>query len=319
MFKEICITPQVFDTENISNSNWKDLKNLLEALSNSGFIVGLNNKEWSRTVLNNVDHLPTKIRERFFGVMSLLKDRDRIVGHPKQGQTDEENEESWLKVAYQLDAICPFYKIIATQNYNDQTLSVDQLAEMNISDAFGITGSHHYVQSADNLRYVLQPFLSYSKKLTIIDPYFNLNSHRYQQSLRVIAQEFRSRRGERESGKIVIHCRWFENDRSKPDTQGYTDRWQAFLQKFKSDSPHEIEINGWEVLENSQKFHDRYLITNQGGLVSAAGTDKDDLQQSEWSMKDFNERNEILKQYKENSSPFRLKCCVKVDSINIFN
>ncbi len=42
MFKEICITPQVFSSENITDSNWKDVKNLLEALSSSGFIVGLN-------------------------------------------------------------------------------------------------------------------------------------------------------------------------------------------------------------------------------------------------------------------------------------
>ena len=116
MFKEVCITPQVFSSENITDSNWKDVKNLLEALSNSGFIVGLNNKEWLRTVLDNINLLPTTIRERFLKVMMILKDRERIVGHPNQGQSGGAGEDSWLQVATQLNAICPFYKI--SQYYN---------------------------------------------------------------------------------------------------------------------------------------------------------------------------------------------------------
>lgn len=318
MFKEICITPQVFSSENITDSNWKDVKNLLEALSNSGFIVGLNNKEWLRTVLDNINLLPTDFRGPFLKVMVILKDRERIVGHPNQGQSGGAGEDSWLQVATQLNAICPFYKIIATANHYDQTLSIEELEEINISDMFGITGSHHYLKNTENLTHVLRPFLSYAKKLTIIDPYLYLHLPRNKESLRLIAQEFRSRRGEREAGKIVIHCRW-EDRPNKRETKYYIKEWQVFLQEFSKESPHEIEVNGWKGEENSQKLHDRYLITNQGGLVSAAGTDKDDFQQSEWSMKDYNETSQILLQYDENSSPFSLKCCVSVDNIETFD
>jgi len=57
---------------------------------------------------------------------------------------------------------------------------------------------------------------------------------------------------------------------------------------------------------NSIKMHDRYLFTNQCGLVCAAGTNIDDRQQSEWSIKDYRELETMLCQYKPNSTPFDL-------------
>ncbi len=317
MFKEICIMPQVFSSENITDSNWKDVKAMLEALTNSGFIVGLNNKQWTSTVLENINDLPERVRGRFLDVMAILKDRERIVGHPKDAQSTDDSEGSWLQVATNLNALRPFYKIIATESHHGQVLSVGELEDINISDTFGITGSHHYLKTKENLTHVLRPFLSYAKKLTIIDPYLYLHRRRNQDSLRIIAEEFRYRRGEREAGKIVIHCKW-EDRPTQIQTKDDVGKWRAFLQDFSKKSVHEIEINAWKTVSNAQKLHDRYLITNQGGLVSAAGTDKDDLQQSEWSMKDYKETSEILSQYNENSSPFSLKCRISAENIDLF-
>ena len=62
-------------------------------------------------------------------------------------------------------------------------------------------------------------------------------------------------------------------------------------------------------------MHDRYIITDQSGISSAAGIDKDDSQQSEWSIKDYSSLNGILEQYKENSSPFDLKYIVTMQEV----
>ena len=68
-----------------------------------------------------------------------------------------------------------------------------------------------------------------------------------------------------------------------------------------------MTIRVWDRKIDSIKLHERYIITDQVGIVSGAGTDKDDYQQSEWSIKDYGTLDEILRQYKENSSPFELK------------
>ena len=116
----------------------------------------------------------------------------------------------------------------------------------------------------------------------------------------------------REKGKICIHCKW---DGKKPIDYLKNDieKWQKELRKISSIYKHDMELHAWEA--NDIKLHDRYLITNQCGLVSAAGTDMDNFQQSEWSIKDYRQLHDILSQYTENANVFQLKCTVTTSSI----
>ncbi|QEP41872.1 hypothetical protein D5085_01135 [Ectothiorhodospiraceae bacterium BW-2] len=315
MFKEICITPQVFDAARLQEeARWKDIKILLDSLAQSGYIVGLNNKEWAKRVMTRVNTLPASIRERLLGTIAILRDRDRIVGHPKLTTISYgENESDWFSIALTLHQLRPFYKIIANDTYQPDVMALSQLDSINISEVFGLTGSHHCIKSQENLHEILLPFLSYAKKLTIIDPYFYLELPRYQTSLRVMANNFRERRGLREGGRIIIHCKWEEKK------SHLVSRWQQFLNKMGYETAHQIELYAWERKEDELKLHERYIITNQGGLVSGAGTDKDDFQQSEWSIKDYRELGDILPQYRSNSSPFQLRVRVDAESVEMFN
>jgi len=103
MLKEICITPQVFDNHNLlADLNWKDIKHLLEAIGNGGYILGLHNQEWIKTTLQNISVLESeKIKDRFVSIFKFLQDRNRIVGHPK-GDINPKNEEDWLKIHFLL-------------------------------------------------------------------------------------------------------------------------------------------------------------------------------------------------------------------------
>ncbi|MFT6835387.1 MAG: putative phosphatase [Francisellaceae bacterium] len=314
MLKEVCITPQVFDNEHLDLSNWKDIKNLLDAITESGYIVSLNSKDWTKTVLENIRVLEPKIKDRLFNVISTLKDRDRIVRHPKSQDIMLDSEDSWYKLAESLDVLRHFYKIITTKAYNNEVLTLEELEDLNISQEFGMPGSQHYVKSIENLNKILLPFLSYSKKLTIIDPYFYLSSSRYEETLTVVAKCFMERRGELGKGSIIINCKY--------DDQKHTDyvlnQWQKVLVRMTEQFPHTFTINAWCVRDGELKMHDRYFITNQSGLVSAAGADKDDKQQSEWSLKTHRDLDAILSQYKVNSSPFDLKRIITTTNIDKF-
>jgi predicted phosphatase len=314
MLKEVCITPQVFDNEHLDLSNWKDIKNLLDAITESGYIVSLNSKDWTKTVMENIRVLEPKIKDRLFNVISTLKDRDRIVRHPKSQDIMLDSEDSWYKLAESLDVLRHFYKIITTKAYNNEVLTLEELEDLNISQEFGMPGSQHSVKSIENLNKILLPFLSYSKKLTIIDPYFYLSSSRYEETLTVVAKCFMERRGELGKGPIIINCKY--------DDQKHTDyvfnQWQKVLVRMTEQFHHTFTINAWCVRDGELKMHDRYFITNQSGLVSAAGADKDDKQQSEWSLKTHRDLDAILSQYKVNSSPFDLKRIITTTNIDKF-
>ncbi len=308
MLKEICITPQVFDEKQLINdsASWKDVKSLLEAIYLGGYIVGLNNNDWVKFVREEISQVSNqRVKDLFNNLISDLKDRNRIVGHPKSN-IKPNNEEEWLDIAEQLNSVQELYSILATQSYIENVTSIEQLEYMKINEIFGITGSKHSIKTEDELKKIFMPLLSYARKVTVIDPYFDISEKRYLSTLNLIAEYFKNRRGVRDSGTIYIHCS------SKIEIK---ENWKSIISDIYKKYGHIIVINVWDRKVDSLKLHERYIITDQTGIVSGAGTDKDDYQQSEWSIKDYGTLDEILRQYKENSSPFKLKAIITAAKI----
>jgi hypothetical protein len=296
MLKEVFISPQVFTEPTINPSSWKDIKYLLENLLNSGYIIGVKRKKWIKDVNQNISRLEPRVKDHLMRIITVLKDRNRIVDHPSlDSQID--NEQDWLDFVLKLNAQRKLKSIFATHSQGN-ILTPDYLEDININEEFGVPGSQSLILSSDNIANILTPFLSYAKKLTIIDPYFHLHESRYEESLRIMAGLLGERRGEKQSGTIVINCKW------APKLKNYKNFSTNIKNEIQNESGHKIDINCWEEQENKIKMHDRYLITNQSGLVSAAGTNIDDFQQSEWSIKDHRELGNVLSNYKENSSTY---------------
>jgi|GEM_PF-855252 len=323
MLKEVCFTPQVFDRLHLDISNWKELANLLQVICESGYVLALNNKDWYRCVRDSLNTLEPKVQQRIEGIFSVLKDRDRIAGQPKIGQslTGENKEEDWLKLAVQLNDVRKIQEIVATEAFGGKAMGIDELEDINIVARFGVTGSHTFPQTERDIRQAFMGFLPYARKVTLIDPYFNLGDPRYQKTLKILADTFMERRGERDRGTILVHCRWhpqYEKEYAKgtgESRRSDTERWQRCLASVYQEYHHDVELNAWEELR--KKMHDRYIITNQCGVVTGAGTDVDPNKESEWSLKDFTELHSIRSQFTENANVYKLKCIVTRESIKI--
>lgn len=306
MLKDIFICPQVFTEPTLNSSNWKDIKYLLENIMNSGYIVALKRKKWIRDTNWNISKLEPKVKYQLLELIKVLKSRERIVEHPiSESNIDEESD--WLKYALQLHEKRHLFSILSS-NALESTLTLEQLEETNINEKYGVTGSKRFTLSSENIEKLLIPFLSYAKKLTVVDPYFYIDTAGSESSLRIIAKLLGERRGSHQSGSIVINC-----SSEKRNINSYKKTWRNILLDIKNETGHVIEINIWARKEDSIRMHDRYLITNQSGLVSAAGTSVYELQQSEWSIKDYREHDDILSQYKPNSSPFNLICKISTE------
>ena len=328
MLKEICITPHVFDDKN-NKDYWTLLNIFLQVLSISGFVLGINNKDWTKAVYDKIMHLDDpKVKDKLSATLSILQNRDRIACHPrKEGVLSGNKEDDWFGIARELNEIRNFCKIIATQSYGGKAICVAELEDI-IYQEVAFTGSTRILKTAENLHKLLLPFLSYAKKAIIIDPYFYLHRVQYKETINIVAQCLRERRGQQGIGRIVIHCKWDDKWDEDCDEQAekyvekyvkkYVEEWKISIRKIFSDYTHSVEIYAWKGMPGSIKLHDRYIITNQSGLVSAAGTDTDVLQQSELSIKKYEELNEVLSQYNENCSPFKLKCKVTASSIEYF-
>ncbi len=288
MLKDIVLDANVFSPDYCDRASSKELKSLLEAISNSGYIVVPEGGHWDQQVFENVNALPPKIKERLMTVLKILVDRKRIVIQPVSNIDSEEND-----------------------FHSNNEISLEDLEDVNIHDTFGITGSAQSAKTKDKMEEILFPFLSYARKLWIIDPYFYLESPRYQETLKIACRALRERRHHNHKARIEIHCKWNEDKRQ------HLELWRQQIFKFSDFYEHDIRVTLWQSKKGNYKMHDRYFITEQSGLVSASGTDRDVLQFSEWSIKDYTELHTVLSQYRINSSPFKLKGKVSASDITI--
>jgi hypothetical protein len=311
MLKDVCISPFVF--ENLSNTDysWMELANALQilAVSNSGYLVAVQNKQWLKQVYNHLNHLEPKIKEIIGQHLELLKNRQLIVGQPILQDVQCNNMEDWSTSIHTLHSIRPFLAVI-DPFYSDASNSVvTNIEDINSIQRLSYDGSIAMVKTEENLTSLLTPFLSYARKLTIIDPYFNLTKDRYSKTLGICSKLLRERRNNNDTGQIHIHAKW--QDLTNFQIEQLKKSFDALTVK----QAHRVTFSLWDDRESSIKMHDRYLLTDQAGLVAAAGVDIDARQQSEWSLKQYNGLNTILMQYDQNSSPFKLKLKISDEGV----
>ncbi len=321
MIKDICITPQVFDSDHLDNSNAPYLKILLQMIKRSGYIVGLNNKEWISTTLQTInDNDKLKNKDMFIKLIDNLKKVERIVGQPK-GNIQALSEKEWILISDELNKIRQFYVRLATKKFNENIFPSTLLEEIDIDEKFGMPGAKNYLKTKETFIKVLAPLLSYSKKVVVIDPYFNASrkmaSQDYRTTLDIIAQYFGERRGNRDpqGGTIIIHRS------SKGIEKINLKEWQKVINEIYNKYKHIITIKVWNKGNrelNERQLHERYIIATDKkiGISIGAGLDISELTESEFSIKESSDLDEVVSQYNNNNSVFNLFCTITAKSIN---
>ena len=315
MIKDICITPQVFNSDHLDNSNAPYLKILLQMIKRSGYIVGLNNKAWISTTLQIInDNNKLKNKDMFIKLIDDLKKAERIVGQPK-GNIQAINEKDWVLISDELHTIRKFYARFATEAFNDNIFASILLEKIDIDEKFGMPGAKQYLKTKETFINILVPLLSYSKKIVMIDPYFNVSKQKksqdYKTTLYIIAQYLGERRGNKDpqGGAIIIH-------RSSKDIEQIDLKvWQKVITEIYNKYKHIITIKVWNKGNrnlNEMQMHERYIIATDKkiGMSIGAGLDISELTESEFNIKESSDLNEIISQYNNNNSVFNLFCTV---------
>lgn len=321
MLKDICLTPQVFDSQHLDNTNAPYLKILLQMIKRSGYIVGLNNKEWIATTLQTInDNHKLKNKDMFIRLIDNLKKVERIVGQPK-GKTQAYSENEWILISNELNKIRQFYARLATESFNEDIFVSTLLEEIDIGEKFGMPGGKHYLKTEETFIKVLAPLLSYSKKIVVIDPYFNVSkktvSQDYRTTLDIIARYLGERRGNRDpqGGTIIIH-------RSSKDIETIDLKvWQKVIIEIYNKYKHIVTIKVWKKGNrelNERQLHERYIISTDKkiGMSVGAGLDISELTESEFNIKESGDLDEIVSQYNNNNSVFDLFCTIAAKSID---
>jgi hypothetical protein len=307
LFHEYSLTPHLFHREILEKESEYALAlaSVLRDMKPNGLLADLNGSKWHEEVFERIEDLPERTRERIVRLLSALRDRNRIVRHVKVVKRDPQEESDWIETAIEEDRVKPYYVILHSGTSGIRKERVLSLVEFLDSDLWEERKSGHmFIQTETNLRKYLRDFLLYARSLEIMDPYLDPTTDRYARSLEVVASLYAKRRGKRMSGRrMTLHTR-------APDR--VSDRWKREarrkLKELERKYGHEIEMKMWR--DPGKTWHDRYAISDQGGLQTSTGFDIRTKGESIWNVIDYGDVAKILSNFRENSSRMSLEMVV---------
>ncbi|WP_189093327.1 hypothetical protein [Deinococcus ruber] len=115
---------------------------------------------------------------------------------------------------------------------------------------------------------VIAPIVRHAKRIKIIDPYFDIMEERFYKFLRICSDSASNSW----QTNIEVHidhrsCRSYARVDFEKD-------WREIREKEISRRPNvNIQILAWSEMSNGLRIHDRYLVTENGGIRIPRGTD----------------------------------------------
>jgi hypothetical protein len=277
---EFAITPDVFDSAVIETDQALRITviEILRGLSENGLLANLHKDAWVRFVEEErLSKLSPGLRDKILSCLKILRDRNRLVRHPRSLSTVPVSDLDWLMLAVDSHHRKAFHGIILTEELRSQSgisegwaLALTKVLDSpNWLDRKKRTLPVTRTESA--YRSALEGILCYARVVRLIDPYLDSHDARFFTTLDLCSDLLGRRPYERLKGRIHIHA---HRDKQKPE--GFSDgeqmnKWERALKPLAQRDGHLFKVFLWRELPGGEPFHDRFLITDQCGISIPSG------------------------------------------------
>lgn len=301
ILKEVTFTPNVFD-RNVameSKQKFERLLNALENLLDSGIIIGLT-KQWQVKINELIQRYDDYDKDEIEEIFKQLDNRNRLALYPENRilEDNEDNEDDWIKQANKLNQKRKFNVIVASKD----TLTTTPIENLP-RNFFNNRGAVVARQTEEFMNKMLGPILSYADKVTIFDPYFSLEHDRYKNALEIICENLANHHGVKDEAVIYIQTSIKSMMTSREFDWKVANQWPKIIKKYEDKYGHILTLNIWEEL-NNDRWHERWLITNQCGIFMGIGSSISDWTDSTWSLLDWRELSNIASKFNINRSKY---------------
>lgn len=301
IYKEISITPNVFKKNALlaDERKFERLLNLLDSLAENGQVV-LPFGDWFNYISIYLSEFDEHEKDDLEEVLKYLENRQRIVFATLDKSQD--NERIWIERCVAIQKFRNLNLLLSI--YNEQGLKTIDDLDRELLRSLQNRGATIQPQSRQNMQTILTPILAYAEIVKIYDPYFKISEKRYEDALEIIATALGSKHGKQETGIIEIHTsvKSVLNRENMIDLKIINDMVEK-ISYFEAEYKHAISLNIWE--ESSQnKWHDRWLITNQCGVTLGKGVDISNWTDSTWGMLDYNQIPNVERKFSSNRDEF---------------
>ena len=244
-------------------------------------------------------------------LLSVLKDRNRLVRHPK-GPNNPNDKLEWLVLAREahnrapLDAIMLTPELLKISGMNDEIL-IEVDSALDSRAWLARKRSETIKQREEDYRGLFPKILRHSKRLYLIDRFFRPDLRQWTDTIKICDSLMGQRGGEPLQGIIEIHT-GDPSKRCSPQHEAAAwERWKRaeFVPNFR----HTLSVGMWKRCDDGERVHDRFLITDQVGFSIAGGLDclrppfgtpSDTI----WTLMDEEERQLWLSKFRAGTSPY---------------
>jgi hypothetical protein len=313
------MTPDLFDPVIVGANPQLEiiLVQLLRGMCDNGLMANLHNEGWHNHIMTRLRGLSPDLQHRVIECLNTLYDRNRLVTHPAWAGGDPADDHDWLDLALTSHRVVPFYSIFLSQPllsvYLQRHPAFNEPACIEFSGALnsplwrGRTQTLQLTQSLADYRRALTPILRHARALTLVDPYLNPYEDRFFDTVDLCAQLLGQRGFNVRPGRIHIHAGdpTVSNARNREAVSKRLAAWAGKLQPLVGQYGHRFKVFLWGKHPGGERFHDRYILTDQCGISVPGGLDYGNPPgRTTWTLLDNNTRINRLQDYDPPTSPF---------------
>lgn len=309
LFSEYAVTPDVFNESCYDSPALCDayFRQLLEVFFTEGLVRNLRNGEWQAFFSNHTRswHDRTKHILKNLAEAGRLLPSDPALSHIPQ--TDRE----WCNEALESNETTPLNGIIvsdairSTYRRNQLVESVSRLSQSTCAWWEPTNSSLRLERTISQYKDALKPILRHAKSIMFIDPNIDPEKNNYA-DFRQLLEAAGNRPPQSPQPLVEIHRKSLRGSgKNAPvwDQQNLENTFRNELGPVLSQSNLKAEVFIWD------DFHDRYLISNLGGILVPYGFDTsnkpDDL--TTWSRLGRPTRDDVQREFARESSKHKLQ------------
>ena len=263
MYQEYAVEPAAI------GSNWETFRYLIEKFGfQEGRLVSRFPAKWERLVIEAAsaadvgDIAFSRITEK------LRKAKENNVKIINSGREYDPNLGSWTANARASHVVKPFHAIIAQGNYKEDKIVAPEDLEEDHPLMIASKRSRSVPRTSKRLVKAFLPLLLSAREVDIVDPFFGLRKPKCRSLLKLLLSSmFKSRKNKEKNLPIRIH---FRRDGGEPSEQSLLKNARKWVRDL-IPKGFELHLYEWRQKPGGEKFHDRFLLCDCGGLIVGPG------------------------------------------------
>jgi len=207
----------------------------------------------------------------------------------------------WIDNAHHENDLFPFRAIVSNKNPQDyDEVIIDSELDTSIDKKWQAARSIIVKRNASDMADAIGPMLYNCHTAIFIDPWFRPREKRFREPL----AEFLSRFESRPKSKVRVEVHASAESEKSPDSEFYKNECRSYLPQV-IPSNMSVGFKRWRQKLNGEKLHNRYVLTDIGGVSFQIGLDQGGLGETDdLSLLDSEQFRRRWHQYASSSPAF---------------